>query len=87
MRRSTIGGLALGLILAAGPAWALTEADTGRLWLQAPSPQKIRLANILSRELGGDPQAYLACLDQTFADPANESMTIRDAAQQCREKQ
>lgn len=87
MRTRTICELALGLVLAAGPAWALTEADTGKEWVQSPTPQKIRLANILSRGLGGDPQAYVGCLDKTFADPANGGMAIREAAQQCREKE
>ncbi len=87
MRKSMIGGLALGLILAAGTAWALTEADTGAEWVQAPTPQKIRLANLLSRELGGDPLAYVKCLDDTFAGGANAAMIIRDAAVQCRARQ
>ncbi len=79
--------LALGLILAAGAAWALTEADTGTEWAQAPTPQKIRLANILSRQLGGDPLAYVKCLDETFGGGANATMTIQAAAQDCRAKQ
>ncbi len=87
MRRSVIGGLALGLLLAAGPAWALTEADTGAEWVQAPTPQKIRLGNILSRQLGGDPLAYVKCLDETFGGGANATMTIQAAAQDCRAKQ
>jgi hypothetical protein len=87
MRKHLIGGLALGLALAAGPAWALSDADTGGQWLQAPMPQKIAVANILSRQFGGDPMAYVQCLDQTFAGGANASMTIRDAAQQCQPKQ
>ncbi len=88
MRKSMIGGLALGLILAAGTAWALTEADTGTEWVQAPTPQKIQVANILSRELGGDPWAIRSCLDQIFTPGSpNLTMSIRDAAQQCRAKQ
>ena len=87
MRTGMIGALALGLVLAAGSAWALVEADTGTEWNQAPTPQKIRLANILSRQLGGDPLAYVKCLDETFTGGANGTMTIQDAAQQCRAKQ
>ncbi len=87
MRRSMIGGLAFGLLLAAGPAWALTEADSGTEWVQAPTPQKIRLANILSRQLGGDPLAYVKCLDDIFGGGANATMTIQAAAQECRAKQ
>lgn len=87
MRKGMIGALALGLALAAGPAWALTDADTGEAWQAAPTRQKIQLANILSRQLGGDPQAYVTCLDALFAQRANQPMLIRDAAQQCRPKQ
>jgi hypothetical protein len=82
MRR--VGGLIVSLVLATGPAWALVDADTGALWVQASSRQKIQVANILSRELGGDPLKYLQCLDKTFADPKNASMSIREAAQQCK---
>src|SRR3972149_4452658 len=42
-------GLATGLALAAGPAWALVEADTGAEWLQAPSREENAPANIPSR--------------------------------------
>ena len=88
MRTGRIGALALGLALAAGPAWALSEADTGVEWQQAPTPQRIRLANILSRQLGGDPYAYVKCLDEMFAPGApNLNITVKDAAQQCQAKQ
>ncbi len=86
MRKGVIGALALGLALAAGPAWALTDADTGQAWQAAPTRQKLQVANILSRDLGGDPQAYVKCLDEMFAKSENQSLSIRDAAQQCRGK-
>jgi hypothetical protein len=86
-KRMMIGALALGAVLAAGPAWALSDADTGGEWLQAPAAQKIQVANILSRELGGDPYAIRSCLDQMFTPGSpNLTMLIRDAAQQCRDK-
>lgn len=84
MRRGVFGVTIIGLILVAGLAWALGDADTGALWVQASSKQKIEVANILSRELGGDPGKYVQCLDKIFADPTNAKMTIRDAAQQCK---
>ncbi len=88
MWKSAIGGLALGLFLAAGPAWALTEADTGTDWLQAGNQQKMALANILSREMGGDPYAIRNCLDQMFTPGSpNLTLSIRDAAQQFKAKQ
>jgi hypothetical protein len=81
-------GLAMGLALGAGPAWALSEADRGAEWLQAPSPQKVRLANILSREIGGNPEALHRCLDEIFTPGSpNLSLSIREAAQQCKAKQ
>lgn len=76
-----------GLILTAGLAWALSDADTGARWVQGSSQQKIQVANILSRELGGDPWKYVQCLDKTFADPAKATMTIRDAAKECKAQQ
>ncbi len=86
--RGILGALALGLALGAAPAWALSEADTGTEWLQAPNPQKNGLANILSRQLGGDPWAYVKCLDEMFTPGSpNLSMTIMDAARQCKAKQ
>ena len=87
MAKRVVGGLIVSLILAAGPAWALVDADTGALWVQSSSPQKIQVANILSRELGGDPMKYVQCLDKTFSDPKNATMSIREAAQQCKAQQ
>ena len=87
VKRTMIGALALGVVLAAGPAWALSEADTGTEWMQAPTRQRIQVANVLSRQLGGDPLAYVKCLDETFAGGANATMTIQAAAQECRAKQ
>jgi hypothetical protein len=52
--------------------------------VQAPSKQKTQVANILSRQLGGDPWKYVQCLDKTFADPTKASVTIRDAAKECK---
>jgi len=81
-------GLATGLALAAGPAWALVEADTGAEWLQASSREKIALANILSRALGGDPWAYVQCLDKIFTPGSpNLSLSIGEAARQCKARQ
>jgi len=87
MARRVLGALVVGLALAAGPAWALSDADAGVQWVQAASPQKIAVANILSRELGGDPWKYVQCLDKAFADPNNAAMTIREAAKQCKSQQ
>ena len=87
MAKRAFGALIVGLVLATGVAWALSDADTGALWVQAPSPQRIQVANILSREMGGDPWKYLVCLDKVFADPANIKLTIRDAAQRCKAQQ
>ncbi|MFI5338722.1 MAG: hypothetical protein ACHQ7N_02650 [Candidatus Methylomirabilales bacterium] len=87
MARRVLGALVVGLALAAGPAWALSDADTGTQWVQASSRQKIEVANILSRGLGGDPGKYVQCLDKAFADPKNAGMTIREAAQQCKSQQ
>jgi hypothetical protein len=87
MRKRGFGAVIVGLVLLAGPAWALSDADSGGQWVQAPSPQKIQVANILSRELGGDPWKYVQCLDKIFADPANAKLAIRDAAQQCKTQQ
>ncbi len=84
MTRRVFGALIVWSILTAGLAWALTDADTGGQWVQAPSPQKIQVANILSRDLGGDPGKYMQCLDKVFADPKNASMSIREAARQCK---
>ena len=87
MGRRVFGAWIVSLALAAGPAWALSDADNGGQWVQSSSPQKIQVANILSRELGGDPMKYLQCLDKTFSDPKNASMSIREAAQQCKAQQ
>ena len=87
MARRVLGALVVGLVLAASLAWALSDADTGGQWIQAPTPQKIQVANIVSRELGGDPMMYVQCLDKTFSDPKNASMSIREAAQQCKAQQ
>ena len=84
MVRGLFGGLIAWLILAAGPAWALSDGDVGRIWTQAPTRQKIQVVNILSRELGLDPEELQQCLDKTFADPANEGKTIRNAARECK---
>ena len=87
MRRGVFGVAVVGLILWAAMAWALSDADNGGQWIQAPSRQKIEVANILSRELGGDPSKYLQCLDKVFADPKNANLSIRQAAQQCKAQQ
>ena len=87
MPKRGFGALSVGLVLLAGLAWALSDADSGALWVQARSPQKIQVANILSRELGGDPWKYVQCLDKIFTDPANAKVTIRDAAEQCKAQQ
>jgi hypothetical protein len=87
MAKRVLGALVLGTVLAASLAWALVDADTGALWVQGSSQQKIQVANILSRELGVDPWKLLQCLDKIFADPANAKMTIRHAAQQCKAQQ
>jgi len=81
-----VGALIAGLVAMAGPAWALSDADGGGEWVQAPFQQKIQVTNILSRELGMDPARLQECLGKTFADPANAGKTIRDAAQQCKEQ-
>jgi len=80
------GVLAIGLVLAAGPAWALSDADAGSVWAQAPAKQKIALVNILSRDLGVDPGKLEQCLENTFGDPVNAGKTILDAARECKAK-
>ena len=84
MARRMFCALIVWSILTAGLAWALTDADTGGQWVQASTRQKIEVANILSRGLGGDPGKYMQCLDKVFADPKNANMSIREAAQQCK---
>jgi hypothetical protein len=85
MRRVLFGALTASLLAMAGPAWALSDADVGVVWIPAPFQQKIQVTNILSRELGVDPEKLQQCIDKTFADPANTGKTIREAAQQCKE--
>jgi hypothetical protein len=80
--------LVFAMILAVGPAWALSDADAGALWVQASSQQRNQVANILSRELGGEPWKYVQCLDKILADPATaRTRTIRDAAKECKAQQ
>jgi hypothetical protein len=86
-KRAMIGVLTLGMALVPGWAWAIVGADTGVQWAAATPQQRIALANILSRQLGGDPQAYVQCLDAMFAGGANANVTIQDAAKECRAKQ
>jgi len=86
MTRILLGALAVAFIAVAGPVWALSDADSGGEWIQAPTRQQIQVVNILSRELGVDPAKLQQCLDKTFADPANTGKTIRDAAQQCKKQ-
>jgi hypothetical protein len=85
MIRQVITPLMVGFLLAAGPAWALSDGDGGGVWIQAPFQQKIQVTNILSRELGVDPAKLQQCLEKTFGDPANTGKTIREAARQCKE--
>ena len=86
-KRAMIGILTLGMALVAGWAWAIVGADTGAQWVAATPQQRLALANILTRQQGGDPQALVACLDQMFAGGANANVTIQDAAAACRAKQ
>jgi hypothetical protein len=80
--------LALGIASAAGPAWALVGADTGAEWIQATSQQKVGVANILSREVGGDPWALYQCLDKLFTPNSPEvRLTILEGAKKCRAEQ
>jgi hypothetical protein len=75
------------LTLMAGSAWALSDADTGALWAQASTNQKIQIANILSRDLKMDPRELESCLDRILQEPANAAMVIREAAQLCKPRQ
>jgi hypothetical protein len=86
MRRVLCGVLTVWLLAVAGPAWALSDGDTGGVWIQASLNQKIQVTNILSRDLGVDPAKLQQCIDKTFADPNNAGKTIREAAQQCKEQ-
>ena len=76
-------GLVLAVILLAAPAWALSDGDTGAAWVGAPTVQKTRVVNILSRELNVDPGKLQQCLDQNFSDPANANRPIREVAREC----
>ena len=91
-RRVRLAGLALALALslgwAAGSAWALVGADTGAEWIQASSQSKLGLANILSREVGGDPWALYQCLDKLFSPNSPDlRLTIQEGARRCRAEQ
>jgi hypothetical protein len=78
--------MALGL--AAGPAWALVGADTGSEWLAGTSQGKHALANILSREVGGDPWELYRCLDKLFSPNSPDlKLSILEGAKKCRAQQ
>jgi len=81
-----LGALVVGVALLAGEAWAIVGADTGGLWVQATTKDKIELTNIISFELGGDPQMYQNCLDKMFQDSANLNKTIIEVAKECKAK-
>ena len=87
MAKRVFSAVVVGLVLTAGLAWALSEADIGGVWIQASFNQRIQVANILSREFKIDPGKLLECLEKVFADPTNGNMTIRDAAQKCKAEQ
>ena len=80
-----LGALVVGLALT-GEAWAIVGADTGGVWVQATPKDKIELTNIISFELGGNPQMYQSCLDKMFQDPANLNKTIIEVAKECKAK-
>jgi len=86
MKRWVPVGLAIGLVVGAGDAWAMVGADTGGVWVQSSWKEKTELTNIISLELGGSPEMYLNCLEKTFQDPANANKTIIDAAKECKAK-
>ena len=86
MRRFRFGVLTAWVLAMAVPVWALSDGDTGGIWIQAPVNQRVQVTNILSRDLGIDPAKLQQCLDKVFADPANTGTTIRQAAQQCTEQ-
>lgn len=86
MRWIRFGALTACLLAIAVPAWALSDGDTGGVWIQAPFNQKIQVTNILSRDLGLDPAKLQQCLDKVFADPNNTGKTIREAAELCKEQ-
>ena len=85
MKRQVIAALIVGLVLTAAPVWALSDGDVGNAWNAAPTRQQIQVANILSRELGVDPEKLQQCINKTFADPANAGKTIHEAARQCKQ--
>jgi hypothetical protein len=87
MRRLLYGMLTVWLFAMAWPAWALSDGDTGGVWIQSTFNQKIQVTNILSRDLGVDPAMLQQCIDKVFADPNNTGKTIREAAQQCKEQE
>ncbi len=80
--------LGLGVAGASGAAWALVGADSGAEWIQASNQAKLGLANILSREVGGDPWALYQCLDKLFSPNSPDlRLTIQDGARRCRAEQ
>lgn len=87
MGRVLCGTLSMWLLAMAGPAWALSDGDTGGVWIQSALNQRIQVTNILSRDLGVDPAKLQQCIDKTFADPNNTGRTIREAAQLCKEQE
>lgn len=87
MRRALCAVLTVWLLAMAGPALALSDGDTGGVWVQATFNQKIQVTNILSRDLDVDPAKLQQCIDKTFADANNTGRTIREAAQQCAEQE
>ena len=87
MRRVMCSVLTVWLLAMAGPAWALSDGDTGGVWIQASFNQRIQVTNILSRDLGVDAAKLQQCIDKTFADPNNTGRTIREAAQLCKEQE
>jgi hypothetical protein len=86
MRKLALGALITGLALLAGQAWAMAGADIGGVWVQASWNAKLALTSIISRELGGEPNMYLNCLERMFQDPANLNKTIIEAAKECKAK-
>ena len=87
MDRVLFGALSMWLLAMAGTAWALSDGDTGGVWIQSTFNQRIQVTNILSRDLGVDPAKLQQCIDKTFADPNNTGRTIREAAQLCKEQE
>jgi hypothetical protein len=86
MKWQVLAALIVGLALLAGEAWAIVGADTGAVWVQATTKDKIELTNIISFELGGSPEMYQNCLDKMFQDPANLNKQIIEVAKECRAK-